>query len=151
MYKCNYFELRELVPESIFELMGDGAWGLFDERLLELIDDIRDHFGLPMVVNNWAHEGEFQFRGYRPQGCGVGSPTGAHYKGKAVDFNIIDKGHILPSETVSSSILKLRRKFPELRGVEIVNGWSHVDTMIRPGQKGSSICVFSPQGFVKWA
>jgi len=151
MYKCKHFKIEELVPEKTYKTHGDDSWNLFDERILKVIDKIRDYFGCSMVINNWASEGNMQFRGYRYPGCGVGTPTGAHYKGMAADFNLYKQGKLLDSEFVSKETIKNKAKFPEVKGVEVVNGWSHVDVMLRAGQKPGTICVFGTKGFLYWA
>ena len=52
MYKYNYFSIHELVPPHVFGQRGEKAWELLDERLLIILDQLRERFG-SMTLNNY--------------------------------------------------------------------------------------------------
>ena len=85
-----HFQLQELVSKETFDAMGEDAWHLFSAEALIALDDLRDFFGLPITVNDWAEGGEFQWRGYRTpeKATALGSPNSRHRFGDAFDCDI---------------------------------------------------------------
>lgn len=90
-----YFSIKELVSKATYNAFRERAWAFFDPRLLETIVFIREHLGIPLVVNNWSSNGTLQQRGLR---CNtdqiVADKTkagkmycSAHTRGQAVDFS----------------------------------------------------------------
>ena len=49
-----YFDIKELVDENVYNRYGEGAWKFFDEKLLECLVIIREHFGNPITINNFS-------------------------------------------------------------------------------------------------
>jgi len=82
MYKCEHFDIEELVPEDVFNERGEKCWELLDEDILADLDTLRDLLG-PLTINDWKWGGGFQYSGFRPEGCGVGSKYSQHKLGKA--------------------------------------------------------------------
>ena len=131
------FALQELLPSSMCQNVTVNSWSVFDSRLLSTIDAIREVLGYKMICNTWffskasqATYGLYEYRGFRPKDCGVGTITGAHYKGMAIDFDAYDlKGVRIPSKTIIDLILKRRYKFPYIIGLETNVAWNHVDVM----------------------
>lgn len=81
-----YFGIKELVSKKIYDIYGDMSIYFLDETALKVLDNIREILGVPLVCNNWARGGKRQYCGFREQGCGVGTPSGFHYKGMAFDL-----------------------------------------------------------------
>jgi hypothetical protein len=150
-----YFGIKQLVSSVIWGKYKEKAWELFDPKLIETIDKIFELIqkkfpGAKIVVNSWfdSHElkytnGEpWNYRGYREEGCGIGSKTGAHYQGKAIDFDVFDvSGVRIATSIIRVLIIANRQLLPHLRGIEEAN-WIHVDTMLRVGYQKNKLCVF---------
>ncbi len=144
-----YFQSHELFPPETIKKYGLDCYSKLDANLITTIDDIHDLFpGCVMIANTWGMSqqsvikyGTYKYRGYRPKGCGIGSITGAHYKGKALDFDVWQGVKRLSSDHVRHVILENRDKLPHLKGLEI-SGWNHVDCYQRKGQTKDKICLF---------
>lgn len=119
-YACRHFSIEELTPP------GYQDWGLLHPKLLELLDEIRDLIGGPMIVNNWKRGGNHTLRGWRPDECKVGAKNSFHKKGMAADFDV-------PGSTADEIREKLIRwktkegKLAHLGGIEMGVSWCHVD------------------------
>ena len=144
MYKPQHFAIRELVPKDLHEkykIRGDDFLFqvVFDERLLKLIDRIRDLFG-PMTANDWSWGGTNQYRGFRPPGCSVGAKLSQHRFGRAID--------LIPKNITSSEIRKEiianqnSSDWKYIGGLEMDISWLHVD--VRQRTNSSKINLFYP-------
>lgn len=90
MYKPDFFELYELVPEYLYRKHeADGTlenlWLMFDNRALLFIDLIR-RFAGRCLINTWWWGGQSQWRGWRPEGCPEGADLSQHKYGRAFDL-----------------------------------------------------------------
>jgi hypothetical protein len=47
-----YFEVEELVSKEVYKLLGDNAIKLIDDRLLVVLDEIREILNVPLICNN---------------------------------------------------------------------------------------------------
>lgn len=65
MYKCQYFSIKELVSPIVYNKWGEKAWMFFDEDVLRELDYIRETFGSPIIINNWASGGNLKQCGLR--------------------------------------------------------------------------------------
>mgnify|MGYP002335789283 CR=1 FL=1 len=137
MYTPKYFRLEELVPPDVFEL-GEQAWQFFNPTALKALDNLRIYFDKPITVNNWHVGGQFKYRGFRPQECGVGAPNGEHYKGNAFDCDI--KG--MTAEEARQEILANQEHelLKDIMRMEDGVNWLHFDC--KPVEK--RIKVFKP-------
>ncbi|RKX17824.1 MAG: hypothetical protein DRP51_10205 [Candidatus Zixiibacteriota bacterium] len=143
MYVPKHFKLTELVPKAIYQkykIRGD-AWlmrVLFDERLLRVIDTIRESFG-PMVINDWAWNGKNQWRGFRSPQCGVGATLSQHRFGRAVDM--------IPREVhpdiIRDDILEdqMGCAYRDIGGLEMNISWLHID--VRGRDQNGKIMLFN--------
>lgn len=59
-----YFKLQELVPNHIYNLRGEKAWELLDQRALLTLQWLREQLG-ECVVNNWHVGGQYSQSGLR--------------------------------------------------------------------------------------
>lgn len=121
-YECTHFYLHELVSRDFFDTHGQKGWLAFDDRLLATADALRDRYG-PMVINNWAFGGPFQWRGLRQPGSPHYSPLSQHSFGRALDCHYPGKA----TEEVRQDLIKNIHLFPHIRGIEMDVGWLHVD------------------------
>ncbi|NDO73080.1 D-Ala-D-Ala carboxypeptidase family metallohydrolase [Shewanella sp. SE1] len=88
MYECKHFKIYELVDRQTYTDRGDRAWQLFNPRLLELLDQLRELFDAPITVNTWKWGGQFENRGLRTSASPYYRPYSQHSFGRAVDFDV---------------------------------------------------------------
>ena len=88
MKKSRFFDIRELVPKSVYEKLGESAWELLDRQAIDTLDFIKEKSGKTVIVNNWKWGGEDQYRGYRDRDCPIGAKYSAHKDGKAFDVTV---------------------------------------------------------------
>lgn len=86
MLTSKYFTVEELVDEETYDLLGDQAIKLIDERLIKTIDSVREILGVPLICNNWHWGGSRDLCGFRNNKCSLGAPKSYHKKGEAVDL-----------------------------------------------------------------
>lgn len=53
-YRCIYFGIKELVSPIVYNTWKEQAWMFFNPLCLEDLDTIRETYGSPIIVNNWA-------------------------------------------------------------------------------------------------
>lgn len=124
MYKCKYFDIKELVDHETFRRFGTDAWMFFDPRALMSLDAIREFYGVPVSVNNWPYGGSNQYRGFRPGNCDVGAEYSQHRLGAAFDCNI--QG--IPASVVRKDIVDNKDTiFQLINCIEDDVSWVHFD------------------------
>ena len=124
MYKCKHFKIYELVDPVTYEIRGEKAWELLDDRALKTLDAIRDYFGVPITVNDWKWGGKRQWSGLRTAESPYYSPYSQHSFGRA--FDCLVSG--MAAQDVREAILKNRTKhFPYITGIELDVNWLHFD------------------------
>jgi hypothetical protein len=123
---CKHFSIEELVDRATFERLGDEAWDLFHPDILQALDGVREFFDKPVTVNNWKWGGLYQFRGYRPPDCPVGTKGSYHRKGEAIDFDVKD----MLAGIVRGMILEHQNdmRLITIQRMEADVGWVHIDT-----------------------
>lgn len=138
-YRPPSFDLRELVPPSVFDRFGEEAWLLLNEDALRSLQAIRDKFG-PITVNNWHTSGAFKESGLREADTKTGAPKSAHKRGEAFDC----KPKACRVRDVYDYVLANPGEFPLIRRVENIKAaptWFHFD--VTP-HAGNGIKVFMP-------
>lgn len=88
MFRCKHFDIKELVDEKTYKQFEEGSWMFFNQDALKALDGIRDYFETPVIVNNWASGGQFQFRGLRPITYTGGGTYSQHRLGNAFDCDV---------------------------------------------------------------
>ena len=139
IYRPRNFILQELVPPSIFERMGEGAWNLLNEDALRSLQALRDTFGA-LVVNNWHKGGAYKESGLREANTTTGAPRSAHKRGEAFDC----KPQRCSVREVFDYIVANPSEFPLIRRLEDIAytpTWLHFDVV---AHGGSGIRVFRP-------
>lgn len=86
MYKCRYFQIKELVPPQLLKYNESKLWLLFDERLLKAIDSIREKYG--SIYINSTSAGLTQC-GFRLSDTKTGALFSQHKYGRAADLHIM--------------------------------------------------------------
>ena len=123
-YRCNHFQLHELLPPDLYYARGDAGWQLLDERLLRAIDALRDWYG-PMTINNWYWGGEREWSGLRTPDSPYYSETSQHSYGRAADCLFAD----VPVEMVRTEILEHPDEpaHKRINSLELDVSWLHID------------------------
>lgn len=131
-----YFTIEELVDEETYNLLEDEAYKLFNPKLLETIDVVREILDVPLICNNWCWGGSRDQCGYRTSQCSIGAPKSYHKRGEAVD--------LVSSQMTAEKMREKLEKYQELlpHPVRIEkwddNGeisWLHIDLGDTKGEK----------------
>ena len=123
-YRCEYFDIEELVDKATFTKWGEQAWMFFRPEALASLDQIRKFYNRPVTVNNWKWGGSFQYRGFRPRSVMVGAEYGQHRFGNAFD---LDVNGVL-AETVRRDIIANKDEiFTHITCLEAKVSWVHFD------------------------
>jgi hypothetical protein len=117
-----HFTKAEFLPKCLMHL---NVYNVLDNRIVETAEQIRNFFGRLVIINNWERGGKYQYRGYRPQHCGIGATYSQHRFGRAIDFDV--KG--LSADYVRSEIIASQKRFEHITRMEEDVGWVHVDLM----------------------
>lgn len=138
-YRAKYFKIKELVHPSFIGTSENILWGLMDERLLRLLDAVRDKYG-PCTVN----ANGLTDCGLRKMDSTTGAKFSAHKFGRAVDVHIrmieVAAGKIL--DTTARKNYKIREynrvreslmADPKFDALCFEHGisWLHMDVMNR--------------------
>lgn len=118
-----HFIIKELISPEIWVMDGEQSISHMDKELLISIDQIRDFFNRPVIVNNWHNGGKFKYRGFRPKDCKIGAKNSMHKLGQAIDFDVVG----LTAEEVRGEIIKHRELFPYVTRIEAGVNWIHID------------------------
>jgi hypothetical protein len=129
--KCEYFNIKELVPEHIYNKYKEKAWQFFDINVLITLDALRRRFG-PLIVNNWASGGEFSERGLRSLDYGGIFNRSLHKHGKAIDLH----SNKYTAEEMRSYIIDNPKEFEHIKCLEMGVNWLHFDTRNRRAEDG---------------
>ena len=149
-----YFDTHEIASLYVCNTNSPSTiYGMFDERLKELIVWVREGIGRPMYANNWIlYEKlkqanprlvKFEQRGIRVKDdpdCKRQKfvPGSAHFKGKGLDFDV--KG--MTAEQVRVWLYDNQEEAPVRFRVEKGVNWVHVDVM--PHKASDKAYFFNP-------
>lgn len=123
MQANKYFTVKELVSKDVYDLLGDEAVKLFDPKALQVLEDIREILGVPLICNNWHIGGSRQYSGYREIPCTVGVTRSAHRSGCAFDLISNHMSAEKMRNIINQNADKLSTKIRIEHGVN----WLHVD------------------------
>lgn len=121
MYIPTYFKVPELFPPEViddFRKDDISIWGLMDENLLMLLDELRRSYG-KMIINT----SDFHYRGFRPASCNVGAKYSQHRFGRAADI-IFTK---YKTSLIIRQVLANPHYFEKIKAIEKDVEWFHVD------------------------
>lgn len=125
MQKCRFFQIFELVPESLHKRFDeDRLWRIFDNRMLLTIDRVRIRYNRKAYINDWYWRGIYEHRGFRRFGCPIGAKLSDHKFGRAFDMTF--EG--LSSEEIRVDI----RGNPNIKAFEYITivennvSWLHI-------------------------
>lgn len=131
------FSLKELVSKKCYNKYEERAWQFLDIRMVQNLQAVRDHYGVPVYCNNWHRGGRFSYRGFDEGGFREHGYS-QHNHGRAIDFTV--KG--ITSEQVRQDIIdgKIELPHPDV-WLEDDVAWVHMD--IRDSDK-KGVYVFQP-------
>ena len=124
--KSKLFRIQEVVPEHIYNLRGEKAWELIDDRLIQTMDTLKTIFPEgSMTINNWLWGGNRNWSGLRTPDSPDYSETSQHSSGRAFDCVFSD----YDEATVRKFIIDNPQMFIHVTGIEDFDGmtWVHVD------------------------
>jgi hypothetical protein len=138
-YEPKHFDVREFVDPETYQKFGQSALLVMDIRILKLADNIRDYFGVPMLINNWHTGGPYRNRGFRRGDALVGAGYSQHKYGRAIDYSL--SGYT--AEEVRKIIQEHQDEFPfnEICAMELGTSWVHNDVRLT---NHSGIFTFYP-------
>ncbi len=82
------FWLHEFIPPDLYEMSLNNSTLFIDDRLIRLVQFIRDRFSKPIRINDWMDGGGFVNSGFRPPLCDIGAHFSQHKFGRAADLKI---------------------------------------------------------------
>lgn len=122
-HDLRHFGVKELVPPSVYNALGEKSIILMDWRILYTLDSAREIFNAPIIVNNWHTGGKFTQRGFRDD-VNTGAKYSQHRYGRAVDFDV--KG--VSAEEVRKEIIRNQNNyFSHITVLESDVKWVHMD------------------------
>ena len=133
MIKCKYFTIKELVSPIVYGNFGEGSWMFFTPDVLSDLDTIREAWGSPIIINNWANGGNLKQCGLR---CNMDDIVkkkkslylSAHLMGKAFDLHDAKGNNVglwnLCKRLISENKLKA---FNRLENLKNAPTWTHID------------------------
>ena len=131
-----YFGIKELISPVVYNKFKEEAWMFFDESTLKELDYIRETYGQPIIINNWASGGTLKQCGLRSNLDEIPlSKTksnslylSAHTMGKGFDLH--DKyGHNQKLWQHCFNLIK-QGKLKSFHRIENINQtptWTHID------------------------
>ncbi len=132
IYKCQHFNIKELVSPLVYKKFGDAAWKFFDEDVLKDLDTIREYYGASIVINDWACGGTLKQCGLRCNKDDLVTSKkdvycSAHIMAKAFDLH---SGNIQKLYKNVEFLIKNKR-LKKIRRIESAQttkyAWCHVD------------------------
>lgn len=145
MYKCKYFKLDELVSPSVYAHFGVFAWKFLNEGMLRDLDTIRELWGKPLIINNYAWGGTYKESGLR---CNTDAIVrtkktpylSAHCLGRGFDIkpeNVKDTKELY--QFIQLNFHKLS-SVSRMENIESTPTWVHIDNF---GDRENKIVVFN--------
>jgi len=145
MKVSKHFNLEEIVPMDIFSINGIIPVSYIDEKLLKLLDFMRDFFAMSITINNSFTGGSYNESGLRIPGMKNYKPWSQHSFGRAADIKL--KIH---SFDVQKTIRENKKLFMSngLTGIEThTDGWTHVTSANLGTNK---LALIPPSGIITY-
>ena len=134
VYRCIHFGIKELVSPIVYDKWKEQAWMFFDENVLQDLDTIRETYGHPIIINNWASCGTLKQCGLRSNMDDLVKSKktlylSAHIRGTAFDLHCA-YGHNNKLWQHCYNLIKSKKlkAFNGLEDYKKTNGWVHVQS-----------------------
>jgi hypothetical protein len=138
-----HFDLRELVPESVYTRYGASAQTFLDPRLIQALEWLRTKTGWRLKANDWHTGGHFQNRGFRLPDSTVGATLSQHKFGRAVDLSSIDATtKQLYDVILENQSEALANNLTTIEAIEATPTWVHISCQWNP--PGNKILIIHP-------
>jgi len=133
MYKCEHFEIEELVSPAVHEARKHKQdwWRFFNPLALKGLDKLRDRYG-SITINNWKWGGIYDGRGFHFQGEEKRSEFSGHRQWGSFDLSPNEvtaeemRVDLLGFEPTENGILAPIEGFEEITELEYGITWFHV-------------------------
>ena len=133
-YRCIHFSIKELVSPIVYDKWKEQAWMFFDKTVLQDLDTIRETYGHPIIINNWASGGTLKQCGLRSNMDDLVKNKktlylSAHIRGTAFDLHCA-YGHNNKLWQHCYNLIKSKKlkAFNGLEDYKKTNGWVHVQS-----------------------
>ena len=134
VYRCTHFSIKELVSPIVYGKWGEQAWMFFSADTLKDLDLIRETYGHPIIINNWASGGTLKQCGLRSNMDDLVKSKktlylSAHIRGTAFDLHCA-YGHNNKLWQHCYNLIKSKKlkAFNGLEDYKKTNGWVHVQS-----------------------
>lgn len=133
VYRCTHFSIKELVSPIVYEKWGEQAWMFFNPETLKSLDYIRESYGSPIIINNWARGGTLKQCGLRSNMDDLVKNKktlylSAHTMGKGFDLHCFYGHNSKLWQHVYGLISKGKLKsFRRLENLKDTPTWIHTD------------------------
>ena len=87
----SYFKTYEFVDRETYERWGEKSIWFIDNRIVTLMNKLREEFGVPITINNWYWGGDREWSGLRTPRSPYYSTYSQHSFGRAIDFLVKGK------------------------------------------------------------
>jgi len=106
-----HFALQDFIPKEIFKRYKEKSIRFINPSIINMAEAIYNRFNAKVIINNWhnyiENEYYYNYSGYRPPFCKIGSFMSPHKQGLALDIKI--KG--LSPEEIKEDIINNYNSF----------------------------------------
>ena len=117
-YKTKNFIIQELVTPRTYAKLGEHAFKMFDEKVLQSLDNLRTDYGKALKINDWSRGGRYSESGLRDIHTSTGASKSSHKFGYAFDLKHYDESDVKPLQ-------EFVKKFGATYGIKRVEVFSH--------------------------
>lgn len=120
------FDIREFVPQEIWDKFGANSVQFIDKKVIDFAQYLRDKLNKPITINNWHIGGNRHESGFRLPDTTTGAKLSQHKFGRAID--IVVEGYT--GKQLRDFVIKNKADFLKIGMTTIEQGtepWLHVD------------------------
>lgn len=140
IYKPKNFKIEELVPEKVFNKYGDFCWTVLNPKILYSVQELRDHLGKSILLNDWKNGGKRHNQVLR---------TGDYYGRLSLSQHLFANAADCFVEGIEAQELreivvsmKKMKKLEYITGIEKDVSWLHFDCGIRDNLDNNGLYFF---------